>query len=326
MHVPFRRRLAAACGGMALLVASGCAAAGTGQVGNTASTVPVVAPTPEPVRLDPGKGLYLSLGDSYAAGTNPRSYSSGETSDFAFPNQIASRVDATGTPLQLVNLACSGATSQDMVGAAGCASNLMGADSTPYPTEPQLAAAERVLTASAGNVRLVTVVIGGNDLTRCLSDTHASGDFRTNPATTACLQTATETLRDNLTEILARVRALVGPEVPVVGLTYPDSYLGLYTRTEPGYRDYARASQQLFETQLNPVLARAYAAAGAEFVDITRLTGGYDALDPTPDGTIPPPVQTVCLLTYMCSDEDVHATEAGHTFIADQVLALAPLG
>ena len=326
MHVPLRRHLAAACGGVAILLAAGCAATGTGQVGNAASTAPAVTPAPEPVPLDPAKGLYLSLGDSYAAGTNPGSYSSGKTSDFAFPNQIASRVNAAGTPLQMVNLACSGATSQDVVGVAGCASNLMGGDSTPYPTEPQLAAAERVLSASAGNVRLVTIVVGGNDVTRCLSDTNASGDFRTNPATTACLTAASTTLRENLTEILTRVRALVGPSVPIVGLTYPDSYLGLYTRTEPGYQDYARASQEVFQTHLNPVLRDTYASAGAEFVDITQLTGGYDALDTTTDGTVPIPVQTVCRLTYMCSDDDVHATEAGHTFIADQVLALAPLG
>lgn len=321
MHVPVRRRLAAACGGLAFLLVAGCTAATKVEIPAVTTTPPVSA-----APLDPAKGLYLSLGDSYAAGTNPGSYRSGETSEFAFPNQITSRVNAAGTPLQLVNLGCSGATSQDVVDTAGCPSNLLGRDSVPYPTTPQLAQAEATLAASAGRVRLVTIVIGGNDVTRCLSDTNAAGDFSTNPATTACLDTATTALRQNLAEILTRVRAQVGPDVPIVGLTYPDSYLGLYLRTEPGYQDYARASQQVFETHLNPALRETYAAAGAGFVDITQLTGGYEPLVPTPDGTVPTQVQTVCRLTYMCSDDDVHATEAGHSFIADQVLALAPLG
>ncbi|WP_246393696.1 SGNH/GDSL hydrolase family protein, partial [Pseudonocardia pini] len=278
------------------------------------------------VTLDPTKDVYLSLGDSYAAGTNPGSYRNGETSAFAFPYQVTATLNADGTPIQLVNLACSGATSADLVDNAGCASNLQGEDTLPYPSEPQLAAAERVLAASAGRVRLVTIVIGGNDATRCLGETNASGDFRTNQATNDCLTRAMGDLRTNLQETLERVRALVGPSVPIVGLTYPDSYLGLYTRKEPGYQDYAVASQPVFQDGLNPVLRETYAAAGARFIDITQLTGGYDALNQTTDlqpyGTIPVPVATACRLTYMCTDDDVHATEAGHTFIADQILAL----
>ena len=299
--------------------------AGLGGPAQPSPTLPTPAPAasaaaPRPLPAVAGDGLYLSLGDSYAAGTTPGSYSTGRTSGTAFPYQVSGRVPG----LQLVNLACSGATSGDVLSAPGCASGLLGPGSTPYPTQPQLAAAEAVLAANPGRVRLVTIVIGGNDATRCLDTTDAAGDFRTNPATVSCLGSAMIGLGENLGQILARVRALVGPDVPIVGLTYPDSYLGLYTRTEPGYQDYARASQPVFEVALNPALRAAYAGAGASFVDITALTGGYDALDPAPGGALPVPVQTVCRLTYMCSDQDVHATDAGHTFIADQVLAATP--
>jgi len=308
MRRPLRHLLAAAAA-LAVVAVAGCA----GQAGDRSARS--------------GEEVYVSLGDSYAAGTKPRGVVGGATTKDAFPYQVAQRISPDGTPVELVNLGCSGATSYDIVANKGCGSGVMGPDSTTYPNEPQVEAAESALRANSGRIRLVTIVIGGNDVSNCLSSTGAHGDFRANTATQDCLTTALAGLRDNLTATLSRVRAIVGPDVRIVGITYPDSFLGLYTRRDADSEAFAEATQDVFRNELNPVLRSTYTAADADFIDITQLTGGYGSLAQTTDlqpyGQIPVPVANVCRYTYMCSAQDVHPTEEGHTFIADQILAAA---
>jgi lysophospholipase L1-like esterase len=259
----------------------------------------------------PADRLYVSIGDSYAAGYQP---TAGTTTRNGFAYQVAGRAG-----LRLVNYGCSGITSTALLHDPGCAQGAR-APGGPEYAGPQAAAALAFLRRYHTQVSLVTVVIGGNDLQPCLF----AADGGERPDATACVTAAVATLRANLATLLTQVRAAVGPDVRVVGLTYPDVYLGAWVR---GDHKEATDSVGLFRNVLNPALRDRYTAAGATFVDVTAATGGYDPLTSTVDdptyGTVPRPVARVCALTFSCSRADPHPTTEGHAAIATEVLAAA---
>src|SRR4029078_3134921 len=80
----------------------------------------------------------------------------------------------------------------------------------------QVAAAEKFLRAHRGQVALITVSIGGNDVTACAkqADTFGGGAV------------ATQSIKENVTEAAVRLRAAAGKKVKIVGTTYPDVILG----------------------------------------------------------------------------------------------------
>jgi lysophospholipase L1-like esterase len=268
--------------------------------------------------------IYVAIGDSYSAGLRPADGGGTTTTRDAFPFRIAERATAAGRPVQLLNFACSGTTSAEVLHHRGCPdwARALGA---PKYKDPQADAAVAALREHASRVRLVTVVIGGNDVNTCFPENH---DAFT-PAAQECLRHIIPALDSNLRSLLGRIRSVVGPDVPVVGLTYPDIFLGGYVFGDEPSRSFADASVAMFRDQLNPTLKAAYAASGASFVDLTEITGGYGPLDRSVDlppyGTIPEPVARVCELTFYCTRKDFHPTRPGHEFIADAILRQVPL-
>jgi lysophospholipase L1-like esterase len=259
-------------------------------------TSPAPAPAPPstpPSSAPPAEQVYVSIGDSYATGFAP----GGTGESFA---QIVARQSG----LKLLNLACNGATSADLAAKPACGPDAGG--------KTQLDAAAEALRGK--NVGLVTVVIGGNDLAPCALSQEA-------------LQCATRTVADirtNVAGTLAKLRE-AAPDVKIVGLTYPDIFLGAWVNPSfPNGRNLARLSVTMFQ-DFNGTIAAEYEKAGAKFADVTNTTGGYGSLtELTQDpkyGQIPAPVAKVCALTYFCDRTDVHATPAGHQAIADAVTA-----
>ena len=92
----------------------------------------------------------------------------------------------------------------------------------------QIAAAERFLRRNRGEVGLVTVSIGGNDVTACA---RAADPI-------PCVVTAVQAIEENVTEIAERLREAAGRKVRIVGITYPDVILGQWVgaEREPGPR------------------------------------------------------------------------------------------
>jgi lysophospholipase L1-like esterase len=252
--------------------------------------------------------VYVSLGDSYATGYRPPNAAAGTDRD-GFAYLVAEQAD-----LRLINLACSGATSAQLRGEAGCAPGNRGPDA-PDPTgRTQLDAAVQTLREHHGRVGLVTVVIGGNDLAPC---TRA-------PQVLECAFRAVADVRANLAAVLPALREAAG-DAPIVGLTYPDVFLGAWVSPAfPDGQNLARLSVPLFQNFFNTALKTEYEKIGATFTDVTATTGGYGPLtevtqDPT-YGPIPTPVAKVCALTYFCAQTDVHPTPEGHQAIAAAVL------
>ncbi|GAA3867763.1 SGNH/GDSL hydrolase family protein [Saccharothrix violaceirubra] len=268
-------------------------------------------PVDEPVVTSTSaEQVYVSVGDSYATGYRPADVGNpaGSSAD-GFAYLVGRRAG-----FRLVNVACSGATSAQVRQDTGCAVANRAVDA-PEPAATQLDAAVRELRANRGRVGLVTVVIGGNDLSACVAG----------PDVLGCVARGIEDVRTNLAAILTALREAAG-DAPIVGLTYPDVFLGAWVSARlPDGQALARTSVPLFRDVLNPALSAEYGKIGAKFVDVTAVTGGYDPLDgasvDTAYGPVPDPVAKVCTLTYFCAHEDVHPTPAGHETIASAVLA-----
>jgi lysophospholipase L1-like esterase len=253
---------------------------------------------------------YVSLGDSYSVGYQP---GLGAT-----PGYTA--VVAKATRLRLVNFGCGGATTTSLVSSLGCPDVLPHtAGATLYPTTTQAAAAEAFLDAHRGHIGLITVSIGGNDVTGCAT--------QSNP--TSCVTNAVAGIAKNVTSLAAALRASAGPGVPLIGLTYPDVILGSYVYPKqpapPGAISLAKLSVVAFKALINPALSKGYTSAGGSLVDVTRATGAYVPLTKTvryrPYGTIPAAVASVCHLTWFCAQGNIHATTKGYTLIGRLVVA-----
>ena len=253
---------------------------------------------------------YVSVGDSYSVGYQP-----GVGATTGYTGYVAKK-----THLTLANFGCGGATTTSIIDTVGCPDVLPHtAGAHLYPTTTQAAAAEAFITAHRGHIGLITVSIGGNDVTPCA--------LQPNPV--LCVTTAVTSVDENVTTLAAGLRSAAGPKVPLIGLTYPDVFLGAYVYPAPpptaARMALAAASVVAFKSLINPALSKAYAAAGGAFVDVTAATGAYTPLTTTvtvaPYGTIPRAVARVCTLTWYCAVGNIHATSPGYALIGKLVAA-----
>ena len=75
---------------------------------------------------------------------------------------------AKKTWVTLANFGCGGATTTSIIDTVGCPNVLPHtAGAHLYPIITQAAAAEAFITAHRGQIALITVSIGGNDVTAC---------------------------------------------------------------------------------------------------------------------------------------------------------------
>jgi lysophospholipase L1-like esterase len=309
MDRPSSSRVAIAVVVVALALASAACSSGPSTAATSTTTKPKPAAS---VPL-----LYISLGDSYAAGYQPSGPHSGQTDTNGFAYQIPALAARKGDDLQLVNFGCGGATTTSILHSVGCGQ--LGPGATQYPTETQAAAAEEFLRNHRGKIGLITVSIGGNDVTRCAAAA----------SVVACVTAAVAEIKRNLALLLGGLRSAAGPSVPIVGTTYPDVILGLDLSKQASVRNVAKLSVVAFKDLINPTLEKAYAAVRGDFVDVTAATGAYGSLtrltDLPPYGRIPLPVARVCELTFFCQYHDIHPRTAGYKIIAELIVATLPV-
>lgn len=254
---------------------------------------------------------YVSIGDSYAVGFQPVP-TPGPTAGYT-------AYVAQKTHLRLVNFGCGGATTTSLLSVDGCAHPYGPPAATgaiAYPSQTQAAAAVAFLRAHRGHVGLVTVSIGGNDVTHCASVAKP----------TTCVLSAVPTIEKNVTTLARELRRAAGKPVPIFGLTYPDVLLGLWVYP-PGHTNTALASLSVtaFRSLLNPALSKAYGSAGGQLVDVTKVAGSYVALSKTttfaPYGTVPVAVADTCRLTWFCTQGNIHAKTAGYDLIGKAIVS-----
>ncbi len=285
-----------------------------------------VAPEASQAAKSPPK-FYLSLGDSYSVGYQP-----GIGATAGYTAYVAKK-----TKYQLENFGCGGATTASILTVMGCVESGYGpvaaTDAVPYPTTTQELAALAFIKAHPGQIGLITVSIGGNDVTSCAS----AGGLG---AILTCVENADTAITTNVGSMVSALDTalmMAGDSAKIVGLTYPDVILGdyVYPAGSPN-SGLANASVAAFDSLINPTLKAAYTSVGdGTFVNVTqapykKATAGDDsdmgtppppAVKLAPYGKIPPAVWEICKLTYYCSMGNIHANTKGYDFIGKLVVA-----
>jgi lysophospholipase L1-like esterase len=258
--------------------------------------------------------LYVSLGDSSAGGSQPTAPHVGTSTTNGYANQLLPLAKQKGYDLKLVNFGCGGATTTSIIQTPGCKADARAIGGPAY-TDTQADAAVAYIKAHRKQVALITVSIGGNDVTACASA----------PDAISCVGAATSSIKTNVSDLAQRLRAAAGPKARIVGTTYPDVILGDWVLGNP---QLAQLSVIAFQQLINPALKDAYASAQGGFVDVTAATGAYTPLDQTtatPDyGTVPVAVAQVCDLTYFCQFQDIHSKTPGYGVIAQLIADTLP--
>lgn len=296
----------------AVLVLAGCGGdddAPPPATTTTAQDPALVAPDP---RAD---GVaYLALGDSLAQGVQ-RKGGTFATSREGYPDQLAARLRAAGTPVALSRIGCSGATVGSLLdGGRECGP----AAPTPPPYEnrdaatSQLAYAETYLRARGDRPTLVTIDIGANDLIGCAG---------VDPAKVrSCFSDGLPGVRERLQETARRLRDAAGPNTVLAAMTYYDPAVALVR--QPLAKEAAEAFHDIVRRRANPTIRRTFAAR--DFV-VARVDRAFDSDGAATDEA----VDTACRLTRLCEPgADFHPNAEGYGVIADAFLEVVrePVG
>lgn len=261
-------------------------------------------------RARAGATYYVSLGDSMSQGAQPIGPGGAdEATDQGFTDDLYRSLRRPRPGLKLVKLGCGGATVESMrFGSRPCREPL------PYrsasPATSQLRYAESFLRRHRGRIALVTVIIGGNDVARCIGQPGLA-------AIDACITEGLTRIKAGLPAIARALRRAAGRRVTIVGSTYADALLGQYVKGSPSY---AALSVDLFRRRLNPLLRSIYRAQRIRFVDATAGFDGYVPFSRTtelaPYGRIPQAVARICELAWYCQTPDIHLRPAGYAKLA----------
>lgn len=245
---------------------------------------------------------YLALGDSLAfgyskakfesllgAGEPPSAYDTGYVDDFAHALTFLE------PGVQVINDGCPGETTESFIHGP-CAYSL------EYPlhhaytggvSSSQLSDALSVIAAHPGTVNPITIDIGANDALGVIEGTcklQAKCIEEDAPALFAHIV-------GNLGYILTQLRgAAPNARIIVLGLYNP------FGETIPG--------ADALTAKLNELEASVAAGVGARFADPLPAFN--------PPGAAERP--TICLLTNMCYDEDIHPTNIGYAVLGGLVL------
>jgi lysophospholipase L1-like esterase len=258
---------------------------------------------PAAAQADVGATTYdLSLGDSLAAGTNATAVGVPYT-HLGYADLLHATLAVTDPKLKLVKLGCPGESTASMRFGSQPPTTVLSCG-TPayyknvlYPKGTQLAEAVAFLRAHAGNVALVTIDIGANDLQRH----DAGGNLVICLFEPAGCASEAASVAGNLGAILVDLRQAAGPNVPIVGTTYYDVFAPLCVGD-----DSLRFVCDRVDA-LNGLLANVYAAAGVPVADVA---GAFAA------GQLPQAALDVCVWTWFCVAGDTHANAIGHGRIA----------
>jgi len=260
----------------------------------------------------PPASYYLALGDSLSQGVQPDAAGASVETGQGYPDLLYATLLDSRPALRLVRLGCPGETTQTMMHGGIC----------HYSAGSQLAAATAFLRAHRGQVFLVTIDIGANDLEDC-------GNRPSLPQLASCIGQLPKATA-NVAAILAGLRAAAGPGVRIVGMNY---YLPALAEWRSGLL--GRATAQLSEklaVAYDDLLKRAYGQAG---ITVANVFGAFETTnfgDPVTVpgiGPVPRNVARICQWTWECAPPprgpNQHANAAGYRVIADAILAATKL-
>lgn len=265
-----------------------------------------VLPGPAASASQADRAVYLSLGDSVAAGfQSPDPFTEDGYTDVLFQ-----RVGGSMGLTEHVNLACPGDDTNEFIdgdnGPDG--GSVCYGEGAPFAFDgdSQLDAALTYLNDEGGDVALITITIGANDLLAC------------NPATSDCIQAALANAAVNLHEILPQLQA-AAPGATIIGMNYYNPNLAYWLT--PGGEAIAVRTNELVRMS-NQVLAASYGASGVPVADVAAAFN----IDDWSSSDVPKNVRDTCRFTGMCesvddvwqlsSAPDIHPSDLGYRRIA----------
>ncbi|MFQ5549377.1 MAG: SGNH/GDSL hydrolase family protein [Woeseia sp.] len=265
---------------------------------------------------------YVSLGTSLSVGVQPNAGGTLGLTNEGYPDQLFTIIkptfDAAGPPtreLQHVSFGCPGETMDTMMNGGIC----------PYIEGSQLDAAVAFLTANPGQVHLVTIDMGANDVLDggCIGP--PAVDFN-------CINGVVTQIATNLPVILTALRNAAGPGTPIVGMNYYNPFLSSWLLDVAG-QVLAMDSATAIGT-VNNEIGLSYTTAQMPVADVAAAFQSDDFVTmvssslPPPNDVLPVNVANICSMTYMCDlppvGPDVHANAAGYGLIADTFAAVLP--
>jgi len=250
--------------------------------------------------------VLIGVGDSYAAGYQPND-PSGAASLHGFVDRLAPLLNKNDPPAVL-NFACSGATTETVLSTLGCTTGAQANNAPSYSTT-QLEAVVEALKANRGHVDAIVVALGINDFARCAGA----------PKVATCVETSAPKISERLRHIVQQLRQAGGNRVPIVGITYPNVGL-IGWKSSPPDRAQAEQSLDLTTRFAHPAIISAYQGLGL-VADVTRASGGLSPLPTSTTGPDPEAITTLCAITWMCRQGDLHLTPAGQDFVAHVIAA-----
>lgn len=256
---------------------------------------------------------YLSLGDSLAQGMQPNASGLTEDTNEGYADQLYAIERRKIPGLRLVKLGCGGETTTSFLTGHGNEGDALLLGCRPAGGS-QMKAAEMFLRAHRlpGEVALVTIDIGANDVDGCVNSTGVE---------TSCVINGAGHISANLPVILRRLKRAAAPGTPMAGMTLYDPFLELYL--SPSSRAEGLSSVH-YARNLNEGLAEIFRAGGFK---VARVDTAFHTYDLSRTGTlagvigpVPVAVASLCRLTWMCAPvprgPNIHANQAGYGVIA----------
>jgi lysophospholipase L1-like esterase len=257
----------------------------------------VVVPTAaaEPPKFNPPKSYYLALGDSIAygyqaskrlAGLPPSGFNTG------YVDVFAARLRTIQPSIKVVNYSCVGESTRTFI-TGPCLGNTLGLALHDDWTGTQLDAAIAFLSTHRGEVSPITVTLWGNDARELSEACGGDPDCVLQGAPAAIAQAAA-----NLKTILGRLHT-AAPQAEIIFTGPWNISTGAFPETDPLF--------MLF----NDALKQAAADTRVRFADLFPIFN--------PQGDIEAETAAICALTLLCSEGDIHPSDAGFRVIGDEV-------
>lgn len=251
---------------------------------------------------------YLSLGTSLAVGIQPGIDGVNQLTDEGYADQVHDIVAPDYRKLKLTKLGCPGETTETMIAGGKC----------DYEEGSQLAQAIEFLHAHKGNVAIVTIDMGVNDVlaANCI-------DVATSNADVTCLLNAFNELSINLITIVTALRQAAHPDTKFVAINYYNTFLAFWP-TGPSGQFLAYQSRDLANILNYDVLGGVYAAFGVPLADVAAAFDSNNFDTNTATG-LPQNVLNICIYTWMCAASpvgpNIHANRYGYGIIAATIAA-----
>jgi|GEM_PF-5724358 len=246
-------------------------------------------------------GYFLVVGDGNAKGYDPL-----QTDDtYSYARKVFAKIKAVQPNVQMVNLACKGETTTTYLYGGKC----------NYSAGSQYRQVAQFLSSHWGQVRFISLNIGGWDVYQCISMKNQTQDI-------GCVVGGIAAVGANMGIIVGGLRLGALTSRIVVNTAYDAYTLALLLGTKEG-NDQASQALTMFQT-VNLSIKAAAGLNGARVADMfAAMAAGDTTPVVTPMGTFPRAVVNLCTRTHACNlaIDDVHFQDNGGVVQANLIVA-----